>query len=114
MTRVLVVEDEFLIALALQDMLEELGYQALGLAPTVDKALTLLSQSTPDIALLNVNLGAERSTAVAEVLLEMGVPFGLTTGYSAAQLPEAIFRDAPSAQKPVSLRALQNLLIEIG
>lgn len=108
--RVLVVEDEYLVALDLQAMLEELGCMVIGPAPTVAKAQRLLDQHRPDLALLDVNLGHERSTALAEELGKRGVPFALTTGYDEAQLPEQALREAPRLGKPVDFESLRRML----
>lgn len=112
--RVLVVEDEFLIALDIQTLLEDLGCEVLGPCPSVAKALALLETELPDLAILDVNLGRERSTPVAEALRDRSVPYGLATGYDAAQLPEPALRDAPRIRKPISPSSLRDLLDQIG
>lgn len=77
---VLIVEDEFLIALDLQDTLQSAGYGVMGPARRVAEALELLKGSPPpDVALLDVNLCGERVTPVARLLNVMGIPFLLTT-----------------------------------
>ncbi|EKV25976.1 Phytochrome, two-component sensor histidine kinase [Caenispirillum salinarum AK4] len=63
----------------------------------------------PDVALLDVNVGDERVTPVARVLLEAGVPFVLVTGYTAQQLTEPELRDAPRIDKPVDRRQLESV-----
>jgi DNA-binding NarL/FixJ family response regulator len=104
--RVLVVEDEALIAMELEDRLAAMGCVVVGPAANVARALALLASERPDLALLDVNLGRERSTPVAEALRAAGVPFLLATGYDDAQLTEAAFRDAPRLGKPVDGRKL--------
>ena len=76
---VLVVEDEFLIAMDLTLLLHQHGWRVLGPAATVADALRLLRGETPDVALLDVNLRGEPVTAVAEELRARGVPFVLLT-----------------------------------
>lgn len=67
--RVLVVEDELLVAMEMEEALAQMGCVVLEPAPSVARALALLERKTPDLALLDVNLGRERSTPVAEALL---------------------------------------------
>ena len=99
--RVLVVEDEFLIALEVEQMLARLGCIVVGPAPTVARALALIAREPPGFAILDVNLGRERTTPVAEALLARGIPFALATGYDRHQLPEPAFRDIPLLGKPL-------------
>ena len=98
--RVLVVEDEFLIAEDLTFQLQELGAEVLGPAATVEQALAILhSRIAVDGATLDVNLGQEKSFPVAEALIERHVPFVILTGYDAHALPDHL-RDIPRATKP--------------
>ena len=104
--RVLVVEDQFLIAIATEGMLARLGCIVVGPVPTVARALDLLERDRVDFAILDVNLGRERSTTVAEALRARGVPFALATGYDRSQLPEEAFRDAQHLGKPIDFHRL--------
>ena len=108
--RVLIVEDEFLLALELETLVAGGGCTALGPASSVRQALALIDGEEPDIALLDVNLRGERATPVAATLQERGVPYVLITGYSDAQLSEPELRRAPRLDKPVSSRALTRAL----
>ena len=99
--QILVVEDEFLIALELDQTLRRAGYQVVGPAGSVGMALELLRQVRPDAAVLDVNLAGERVTPVAEVLRAMAVPFVLASGYGAADLrDEELLRNAINLGKP--------------
>lgn len=99
--RILVVEDEFLIAMELEGFLRGAGYQVLGPALSVSAALELLQVERPDVAVLDVNLAGERVTPVAQVLRAMCVPFILASGYSRADLREdPVLRDAVNVGKP--------------
>ncbi len=111
--RVLVVEDEPLIAIELQESLAAGGADVLGPVPTVRKALALLERSLPDIAVLDLNLRGERSTPVARALRSANVPFVLATGYSRHHLDDPLLRDAPLIPKPVNSRALIRTLREL-
>ena len=84
---VLVVEDEFLLALDLELVLERHGFRVLGPTATVAQALRLLEDGEPpDVALLDVNLKGEMVTPVAEALRARGVPFVLASAYDGHKL----------------------------
>jgi two-component SAPR family response regulator len=104
--RVLVVEDEFLLAMELETLLERRGCTVLGPVRTVCQALALLHDEQPEVALLDVNLKRERATPVAAALIDRGVPFVLVTGYSEQQLSEPELRAVPRVEKPVNGCAL--------
>jgi DNA-binding response OmpR family regulator len=97
--RVLVVEDEVLLALDLADQLTEAGFEVIGPAMSVAKALTLIAEVGCDVAVLDVNLGDETSERIAHVLRARRTPFVILTGYSAQQLQPG-FQGAPVLSKP--------------
>jgi two-component SAPR family response regulator len=105
--RVLIVEDEFLLAMELEALLKRDGCEVLGPASTVEWALALIYNDEPDLALLDVNLKGVRATPVAAALRERGVPFVVITGYGEAQLGEPELRAAPRIEKPVNARDLR-------
>jgi CheY-like chemotaxis protein len=107
--RVLVVEDENMVALLVEDMLEGLGCEIMGSAGSVAAALRLLTDLTPDFALLDVNLAGERVFPVAAALAERKVPFAFATGYGIGGLPEE-FRDRPAIGKPFQLQQLVDVV----
>jgi DNA-binding response OmpR family regulator len=99
--RILVVEDEFLIAMELDITLRSAGYHVLGPATNVRAALGLLRAERPDAAVLDVDLAGEWVTPVAEVLRAMFVPFILASGYGVTDLrAEPVLRDAVNVGKP--------------
>jgi len=109
------VEDEFPIAMELDNTLRRAGYQVLGPVPNVSAALEMLRGEQPHAAVLDVSLEGEWVTPVAEVLQAMSVPFILATAYGAADLqPEPVLRNAINVGKPsrsnLLLRELSNLL----
>jgi two-component SAPR family response regulator len=104
--RVLVLEDQVLIAMEIERMLGRLGCTVLGPVPAVARALELLERDRVDFAILDVNLGRERSTPVAEALRARGVPFALSTGYDGRQLPDEAFRNAQHLGKPIDFHRL--------
>lgn len=86
-SRVLVVEDEALVAMLVEDALLDAGFSVIGPAATVAEALDLLGQDKPDAAVLDLNLAGETSVPVADALAQRGIPFVVATGYGAAGLP---------------------------
>jgi two-component SAPR family response regulator len=99
--RVLIVEDESIVALALTHLLDDLGCNVLGPVPTVRGALGLLEIEQPDVALLDVNLRGQLVTPVAAKLGLLGVPFVLVTGQSVAELPATELRQSCWVPKPI-------------
>lgn len=83
--RILVVEDEFLIATALCDMLAEVSAVVVGPAFKVGQALQAIRDHQVDAAILDMNLNGEWSDPVAEDLKRRGIPFVFTTGYQAEE-----------------------------
>ena len=99
----LVVEDEFLIAMDLELLLQEHGCRVLGPAATVAEALRLLQGETPDVALLDINLQGELVTPVAEELRARGVLFVLASAYDGHKLGVvALAERRASASPPTS------------
>ena len=84
--RILIVEDDMMIAMLLEDMLGELGCHVIGPANTLATALAAASDETIHAAILDVNLGAESAFPVADVLRARGVPIIFSTGYGDAGL----------------------------
>lgn len=96
--RLLVVEDELLVALDIESILNEAGLAVIGPASSAAEALGLLAGSEPDAALIDANLSGEPITAVAQALSDRGIPFAYVTGYGRESLP-ADFQ-APIVAKP--------------
>ncbi len=103
--RILVVEDDALIAMVMGLTLSEAGYEVIGPAHSVAEALALLAQFGCDAAVLDVNLGRETSEPIARELMKLGTPFATLSGYSREQLPK-MMQTAPQLRKPVSANAL--------
>ena len=97
--RVLVVEDEMMVAWLLEDMLAELGCVVLGPVAKVDKALAMIGTEAIDVAVLDVNLDGEMSYPIADALGARGVPFVFVTGYAKDRLLDG-YRSFPMLQKP--------------
>jgi len=98
--RILLVEDEALIALLIVEMLESEGFEVVGPCQTVSKALAQLSiADCCDAAVLDASLRNESASPVARALVELGIPFLVATGYSLSQLP-ADLAEGPVLAKP--------------
>ncbi len=103
--RVLVVEDEPLIAFDVADHLKEAGFEVVGPAASVAAALRLMESHGCDMAVLDVNLGRETAAPIAHVLSAKSLPFVALSGYSSDQLPEG-FQHVPMLTKPVDPKRL--------
>lgn len=98
--RVLVVEDQPLIALDLEDLLISRGYGVLGPEATVAGALKNLERQTPHAAIVDLDLGGETSFAVGEALLARGIPFVFATGSRGSDGVPAALASVPFILKP--------------
>ena len=100
---ILIVEDESLIAMMLEDFLDELGYAVAGVADTVMLGVERVEAGGIDLAILDVNLrGGQPSWPVADALADRGIPFILATGGHTAA-PPARHAGAPTLAKPYTL-----------
>jgi CheY-like chemotaxis protein len=104
--RVLLVEDQFVIALDAEQLLKEAGATDIDIAATPAEAERILATVRPDVALLDVNLGRVTSLTVAERLTTLGVPFIFATGYGDSQMIGEAFRSVPVVRKPYSKQSL--------
>ncbi|MBP1181219.1 response regulator [Methylobacterium sp. PvR107] len=116
--RVPAVEDEYVIAEALEEALRQAGATVLGPVSSVDGALALLrSEAAPEAAILGVNLCGEMVYPVADCLIARGVPFVFATGYDQTVLPER-YAAACRLEKPFAppeiLRARGRLLAGVA
>jgi DNA-binding response OmpR family regulator len=107
--RVLVVEDEVIIAMLLEETLHDAGCVVIGPVPRVDMAMEVARAEPLDFALLDVNLAGEKVFPVAELLVERDVPFVFLTGYGRSGLPPA-YAQRPALAKPFKLAALLSVI----
>jgi DNA-binding NarL/FixJ family response regulator len=109
--RLMIVEDEYLVARDLAGSLRELGVEVVGPAGTVNDALLLLEAegTTIDAAVLDINLREDRVYPVADALTRRGVPFVFATGYDVLTIPET-YATVPRCEKPVDKAELVRLL----
>lgn len=109
--RVLLVEDEAIIAMTAEDMLEELGCTVAATASNLADALDAAEAAGFDVALLDINLNGQQSLPVAARLKETGTPFVFTTGYGAAGCG-ADYADVPLVTKPYQIGDLEGAIRE--
>ena len=111
--RILVAEDQYLIAAEIAQTLSDAGAETLGPVSRVGDALRLIAaEDRIDGALLDVNLGSEAVWPVVDALLARSVPLVLATGYDAGAIPRA-YAHLPRCEKPASGRDLARALARV-
>ncbi len=109
--RVLIVEDDPFIAMALEDTLLDFDMRVAGVASNLREAARLARESDFEIALLDVNIGHDTIDPVADAVAARGLPFVFTTGHGRAGLPEA-YRDRAIVEKPFYVEEILRALRE--
>jgi CheY-like chemotaxis protein len=107
--RILVVEDEMLVAMLLEDMIAALGHAVVGPFARIDEAMEAARHAAVDAAILDVNLDGRESYPVAEALAARDVPFAFATGYGSQGLRDP-WRGRPTLQKPFRQRDLDMIV----
>jgi CheY-like chemotaxis protein len=97
--KVLIVEDESLVAMLIEDVLIDLGHEVVAIAGRLDQAAQYARELPIDLAIVDLNLNGQRTDPVAHILQERGLPFVFATGYGAAGVPDGM-GDRPVLQKP--------------
>lgn len=111
---VMIVEDEFLLAMDVEVMLSRHGYRVVGPATTVEQALGLMQRETPDVVVLDVSLNGQWATPVADALRQSAVPFILMSAYGATELESSGLLDGTqNIGKPVVERRLVKALADV-
>jgi DNA-binding response OmpR family regulator len=112
--RLLVVEDESLIALELEDLLTELGHKVVEVCGTVPRALAVVDRYADEIdgAILDANLGGTSASSVARLLKERRVPFVIASGYTADEL-RGLGLDGPRIGKPYRKQEVVSALADL-
>lgn len=111
--RVLVVEDEAMVAMLVEDMLTDLGHSVAARASRIRDAIDLAQHGMFDWAILDVNLDGQPSYPIADILMERGVPFAFATGYGAKGLDKK-YGDSPLLTKPFVMADLEKLLSAVS
>ena len=109
--KVLVVEDEMMIAMLIEDMLDEFGCRLVGPATSVPRALELIGNELIEIAILDLNLDGKDTYAIADALQRNNVPFIFATGYGSAGLRQE-YENRPVLQKPFQQKELETALAD--
>jgi CheY-like chemotaxis protein len=109
--KVLVVEDEMMIAMLIEDMLDEFGCKLVGPATSVPRALDIIGKEQVEIAVLDLNLDGQDTYAIADALQLKNVPFIFATGYGSTGLRQE-YGNRPLLQKPFQARDLESALAE--
>ncbi|WP_114948570.1 response regulator [Microvirga calopogonii] len=104
--RILLVEDEAMIAMLVGDMLEDLGHELVTVATRLEDALAAAGNGTFDLAILDLNLAGVLTYPVADVLAGRGIPFIFATGYGSGGLKET-YAGWATLQKPFDQQALE-------
>jgi CheY-like chemotaxis protein len=112
--RVLVLEDNFIIAMEAEDILRTLGVENVDIATNVAQAKLLVEEHAFDFALLDVNLGSETSFEFAQVLVERNTPFGFVSGYGESAMFPGSLRDRPRITKPFNETSMSHLLVSVS
>ena len=107
--RVLVMEDEWIIAEQLESTLTEGGFEVVGPVGRIDAAISLLEDGSIEAAVLDINLHDQPTFGFATRLAASDIPFVFVSGYSKVNLPAAL-RTRPLLQKPVDPVVLRDCL----
>ena len=110
--RALVVEDEIMVAMYVEDLLDELGIEVAEIATGLEQALPLAREGTFDFAILDINLAGEASFPIAAVLRKRGIPFLFASGYGSKGLIDE-FQNAVRIQKPFLGQELAQAIAKI-
>lgn len=108
--RVLVLEDNFIIAMDAEDILKSIGIEHVEIAGTVAEAQALIDEHSFDFALLDVNLGSQTSFDFAAILIERGVALGFVSGYGDDFVFPPALRDISRITKPFNETSVAGLL----
>lgn len=111
--KVAVAEDDWLVSMALQEMLSEMGCSVVGAASEVDEAMLLARQDHVDVAVLDYWLHDKAVDRVADALIANGVPVVLATGFGAQDIAQR-FRHLPLLTKPYVVQDVVHVLAQIG
>ena len=112
--RILIVEDEPVIALGLEDVLIDAGFEIAGVAGKLDRALVLIESGTFDAAIVDANLAGESASPAAKALTARGLPYIMMSGYSKEQIqgeyPRAVFLSKP-CRPELLIETLNSILL---
>jgi len=111
--RILIVEDDALIAMLLEDMLMDLGHEIVGTAARVPQALDMVESLQFDAAILDLSLAGQNSFPVADALRLKAIPHMFATGYGAGGI-DAAYADRQTLKKPYQIEDLEKALAALN
>jgi len=111
--RVLIVEDDFLVAISLRKSVERLGCKVVGPAPSVDRAIGIVNGEPLDAAILDINIIGGSSESIAHALSERSIPFFFVTGYASPEIGSDDLRDTLRLRKPVDVEMLHQAMRDL-
>lgn len=106
---IFIIEDESIVAMLIEDILDDLGCEVAGVASRMTEAVEKISSTSFDVAIVDVNLNGDMTYPLAELLQEKGTPFVFATGYGTATLPNAL-NGVPLISKPFDRCDLEQAL----
>jgi CheY-like chemotaxis protein len=110
--KILLVEDEFFVAVFIENILLDLGCTVVGPSAGLAEAMGTAAVEAFDAAVLDINLGGESVYPVADFLLEIGTPFVFSTGYAPFDIPEP-YRNFPLVRKPFNIETLKREILAL-
>lgn len=111
--RVLIVEDNYVVADALRYLIDGYGGSVTAIVPSVERAMEALSAGGVDIAVLDIDLHGVSVVPLAEHLRTQGMPFVFLTGYGDAEILPEHLRGQPRFDKPVQAERLVQALLDL-
>lgn len=111
--RILIVEDESIVAMELEDQLKREGCEVIGPVSLEAKALMALERDRPDAVVLDLNLNGKLVTDLADELVSRRTPFVIVTGYGKRQFDIPALRNAPRLHKPIEMQDLVRALADL-
>jgi DNA-binding response OmpR family regulator len=111
--RILIVEDESILAMELENHLKREGCDVIGPVSREAKALMALERDRPDAVVLDLNLNGKLSTELADALVARRTPFVIVTGYGKRQFDIPALQDAPRLHKPIKMQDLVRALADL-
>jgi CheY-like chemotaxis protein len=112
-TRVLIVEDNYVVADALKYLIDGYEGSVVAIVPTVERAIAALAEGGVDIAVLDINLHGASVVPVAQHLQAQSIPFVFLTGYGDGDILPVQLRDQPRLDKPVDAERLVRAMLDL-
>lgn len=110
--KILLIEDEPMIAMLLEDFVDMAGHETYGPVETVEGALEAVKAGGFDAAITDINLNGQKAWGVAEALRAQAIPFAISSGAPDSEIPEA-YADAPLLKKPYMLADVEAVLAQL-